>query len=233
MSSKGEQAAEAVRTLPRGRHKLSREDVRASQRARLVGAMLEQVGARGYEATRVSDVVAAARVSRNAFYEQFEDRQDCLIAACDEVATELLDSFYALADAPTWTDAVARGLDLYLESWARRPGFTVAYLVELPTAGRRAIAQRDRAYERFERMFEVVAARARVEQPGLPPLPRLAPRILVTAITELLAAEARAGRAGELRSLRDELLSFIVSTLADDVTAAALARKSTGSASAC
>ena len=53
--------------LPRGRHKLGAEAVRASQRERLIRAMLETVAERGYEATTVPEVVARARVSRNAF----------------------------------------------------------------------------------------------------------------------------------------------------------------------
>ena len=76
--------------LPRGRHKLAAEAVRNSQRARIVRAMLECVGRDGYEATTVPQVVATARVSRNAFYEFFADKADCFIAACDEAAQELL-----------------------------------------------------------------------------------------------------------------------------------------------
>ena len=62
-------------------------------------------------------------------------------------------------------------------------------------------------------MFEGLAARARAEQPLMPPLPALAPRLLVTAITELIAQEVRQGRVEELMGLEDELVRFIVKTL--------------------
>ena len=67
--------------LPRGRHKLGADTVRASQRERLIRAMLETVAEQGYEATTVPRVVARARVSRNAFYEFFDDKTSCFIAA--------------------------------------------------------------------------------------------------------------------------------------------------------
>ena len=47
--------------LPRGRHKLDRDAVRASQRERLLRAMLQCVAADGYAATTVPRVAAAAR----------------------------------------------------------------------------------------------------------------------------------------------------------------------------
>lgn len=218
MSSKAEKVT-AVQPLPRGRHKLSREEVQASQRSRLIAAMLDQVDERGYEGTTVADVVAAAKVSRNAFYELFDDRQDCFIAACDELQRGLLATLYEQAGEPSWLEALSRGLDLYLEFWTARPGFAVVYVVEFPTAGRRALEQRDRAFENFALMFEALAARARVEQPDLPPLAPLAPRILVTAITELIGQEVRAGRGDDLGAVRAGLFQFIVTMLADEATA--------------
>lgn len=48
----------------------------------------------------------------------------------------------------------------YLESWQRQPEFAMAYLVDLPTAGRRALEQRDRTHARFVTLFQALAARA-------------------------------------------------------------------------
>jgi AcrR family transcriptional regulator len=216
------EASEPV-PLPRGRHKLGRRKVRESQRERLVGAMLDCVAEQGYGATTIADVVARARVSRNAFYELFEDKEACFIEACDEVGREMLADMYALAVEPSWIEAVRKGVRVYLGSWQQRPGFAVAYLVELPSAGRRALEQRDRQYRRFEQLFEALAARARDEQPGLPPLPALSARVLVTSITEIVGQEIRANRTGELHELEDELVHLIVKLLADEGTAAAAA----------
>lgn len=207
--------------LPRGRHKLSREDVLGSQRRRLIAAMLEQVSLKGYAEATVGDVVAAARVSRNAFYELFADKEDCFLAASEEIGQETLASLYAQASAPTWIEALRCGLSLYLRSWTEgdRLRFARAYLVEWPAAGRRSQEQRDRAYERFATMFEALAARARAEQPELAPLDPLTPRVLVIAMTEIVAQEVRAERAERLDELEPQLFFFLVKALADDATA--------------
>jgi AcrR family transcriptional regulator len=208
-----------VTTLPRGRHKLGRRQVRDSQRERLTRAILDCVAEQGYAGTTIADVVAAARVSRKAFYDLFEDKEACFLDACDEAATDMLESLYATASEPSWLEALRKGTGVYLRWWQDRPGFAAAYLNELPAAGRRALEQRDRQYLRFQAMFEELAARARREQPGLPPLPPLAARLLVTAITEILAQEVRAGRGEMLTDLEDDLVFHIVKTLVDDATA--------------
>jgi AcrR family transcriptional regulator len=206
--------------LPRGRHKLDAQTVRSSQRERLIRAMLETVALRGYDAMTVPEVVATARVSRNAFYEFFSDKTDCFLAACDEEATDLLRAVQAFVDEPDWIETMRFAVRAYLRWWAQRDAFARAYFIGLPAAGERAIAQRERAYERFADNFAAAARRARVEQPSLPPLAALVPMVLVRAITEMVAAEVRAGRTERVGDLEDDLVFIAVKLLADDATAA-------------
>jgi AcrR family transcriptional regulator len=187
--------------------------VRDSQRTRLIHAVWEAVAKNGYGDTTVTDIVSRARCSRNAFYELFSDKEDCFLAACDGNNEQLLALLYAEASAPTWTDALGNGLRVYLDWWRSSPRIAMAYLTDLPTAGRRAIEQRDRTYDQFGLLFEALAARARVEQPGLPPLSRVAIPLLVSGMTELVGREVRAGRLAELGELEDELMAQIVRTL--------------------
>jgi AcrR family transcriptional regulator len=205
--------------LPRGRHNLSPETVRESQRARILRAMVELVAEHGYADTTVPNVVAAARVSRNAFYEHFTDKTDCFIAVCDEVNRELLAGMFSFASEPTWVDALSKGMDHYLAYWRDRPAFSRSYLIELPMAGERATAQRERAYEEWRALFGALGARARAEQPELPPLSPLVPRAIVVMVSELLAEEVRAGRIDRLPELRDDLLRMILRLLAGDAVA--------------
>ena len=205
---------EQLEPLPRGRHKLSRDDVLESQRSRLIEAMLDCVAEQGYPATTVADVVAAARCSRNAFYELFEDKEACYIAASDETGAEMLKALVSAAEQEeSWLDALRSGTRSYLQWWVDNPHYAAAYLIDLPAAGRRALEQRDRVYADFAAMFEGLGARARAEQPLLPPLPPLAPRMLVMAITELIAQEVRNGRVEKLPELEDMLVRFVVKAL--------------------
>lgn len=197
------------KALPRGRHNLSAEVVRASQRSRLLTAMLELVAEQGYEATTVPSVVARARVSRNAFYSLFGDKTDCFLALCDQLANDVLDDISRPTE-DTWLEALRAGTTRYLRWWQERPAFARTYFAELPSAGPRAFAQRDRQYARFRSMFAGLATWAREQEPGLPPLRPLATRTIVVAVTELVAEEVRAGRTGELAALDDEIRELIV-----------------------
>jgi AcrR family transcriptional regulator len=205
--------------LPRGRHGLAPEKVRASQRERLIEAMLDRVAAEGYPATTVTKVVAAARVSPNTFYEFFENKADCFLAACREGARELLEHLYA-ARGETWVERVRDGMRTYLRWWSDRPAISWAYLVELPAAGARATAERDAVYEGYRALFAALADLAREEDPALPPLSPLAVRVLVAGLTEVVADEVRAGRTDRLPELEDDLVHLVVTVLADAATAA-------------
>jgi AcrR family transcriptional regulator len=198
--------------LPRGRHNLGAEAVRASQRERLVRAMLETVAEKGWEATSVPEVVARARVSRNAFYEFFADKTSCFIDACDEEAAELLGVVVAAGSLPDWREALRQGTQAYLDWWSRRPAFARAYFIGLPAAGEPAMAQRERGYARFREVFVELGRQARAQRPGLPTLDAIVPRILVLAITELVAEEVRAGRVERLPELEDDIVG-VASTL--------------------
>jgi AcrR family transcriptional regulator len=202
--------------LPRGRHGIPPDVVRASQRERLLQAMLDSVAERGYEATTVPTVVAAARVSRNAFYELFSDKLDCFLALCDQMASEMLDTLLAQRrQSEDWVVALRSGTALYLRWWQEHPAFSRTYFIELPIAGPRAVAQRDRQYARFREMFEALGAWARVRRPDLPPLAPLVPRMLVVATTELVAEEVRAGRVDRLTELEEALVPVLVRLLAE------------------
>lgn len=76
-------------TLPRGPHDLTREQVEASQRRRLLAAMTDVVGSQGYVKTSVADVIQRAGVSRATFYALFRDKEDCFCAAFESAAAEI------------------------------------------------------------------------------------------------------------------------------------------------
>ena len=61
------------------------ERVARHQRARLHGATIEAVAARGYPAITVSELAALAGVSRRTFYERFSDREACFLASYDAI----------------------------------------------------------------------------------------------------------------------------------------------------
>ena len=61
-----------------------------TQREQLLEAMVRVAAAKGYEATTVTDVIEVAGVSRDAFYEMFEDKASCFLEAYDAVIDVLV-----------------------------------------------------------------------------------------------------------------------------------------------
>ena len=202
--------------LPRGRHALARSEVKTSQRERLLRAMLECVGSQGYAATTVPQVVAAARVGKNAFYEFFDDKLNCFLELCDVEGAALFRVASSGPPAANWRVRAGHRTEAYLKWWQERPAFSRAYMVELPFAGPLAIEQRERMSEPYRRMYRAVARRARIEEPTLPPLPARAPDILVAGITDMVAREVRAGRTHELVTLTPELTSATIAILSGE-----------------
>src|SRR3954470_13494836 len=70
------------RKLQPGR-RLPPEEVARNQRERLFAALVAIVAEKGYEGTRVADLLELSGVSRSAFYEHFSDKEACLLAALD------------------------------------------------------------------------------------------------------------------------------------------------------
>jgi len=208
------------RALPKGPHRLSAAEVRASQRERLVRAMLDLVGERGWANTTVPQVVAQAKVSRNAFYALWEDKTACYLSAVEEEIDELLAAMAPPRPAMGWRELLDHAMDVYIAHWQARPGRARAYLVELPQVGDAAVAQRAGTYERFARDFAALARLMRDERPELPPVPGVAIRAVVVAITEEVAAVVRAGRLAALHGRAGEFKWLVARLLGDDQTAA-------------
>ena len=84
-----EQTPPAMRPPP-GRHPLPREFIARHQRARIIAALAEETVEQGYRAVTVADIVRRAGISRNTFYESFDSKEDCFLAASEFAVKEAL-----------------------------------------------------------------------------------------------------------------------------------------------
>src|SRR5580692_4684564 len=75
-----------LRSGPNG---LPRGQVSEIQRSRMLTAAAEAVEEVGYARLTVAQVIARARVSRKTFYDLFEDREDCFLAAFDQAIDQV------------------------------------------------------------------------------------------------------------------------------------------------
>jgi AcrR family transcriptional regulator len=131
--------------LPKGRHGLSREEVEASQRLRILAGMAEAMQENGYVDTSVADVIRRAGVSRETFYRLFSSKADCFAAAFDVAAEVLLERVgTAVADGGQDDGIVAfgRALSAYLDTLADEAAWARLFIVEVHAAGPDALARR-------------------------------------------------------------------------------------------
>jgi AcrR family transcriptional regulator len=121
-----------------------------SQRARLVDAMVELSAQVGYQAVSIAQVSSQAGVSSATFYEQFKDKEDCLLAAYEATAARVFGRLRPLADDEDWPSAARRVLDRLLSALQSDPNGGRVLLVEALAGGQRVRAERERVLERFE-----------------------------------------------------------------------------------
>ncbi len=193
-----------VRELPRGRHRLARETVIASQRARMLDAMAQCVAAKGYAVTTVADVVSLATVSRRTFYEQFRDKEVCFLAALDEGLQFLLLTIRdALAAHPhaDWRSRVRLSIEAYLSGLAAKPTFARAFLIEAIAVGPQIFERRDAVFSRWVDQWRALEKIARSEGASIPEISNEQMLVLVAGIEELVRKCLRTRGAEHLRDL--------------------------------
>lgn len=175
------------RKLPKGPHNLSRDEVAGTQRARLIDAVLENTGKRGYVATTVGHITATAGVSRTSFYEQFTGKQDAFLAAYREITTEFITQGVAVgAEAATPLDAVSACCDFLVDYVHRRPIAVRAVLLEIYALGDAGLEVRENTLRAGEAVFDRTARWLRATDPALPSPPPFTARTVVAATIELI-----------------------------------------------
>ncbi len=126
----------AADRLPPGRHGLSRLFVAENQRERLLNGVVEAVAEHGYNATTIARITAAAKISRRTFYEYFDGKEDCFLAAYEMIEAHVLDSMLAAPGAgEEWPDRVRARLAALLDVLSRDSAVARCFLVEPLAAG--------------------------------------------------------------------------------------------------
>ncbi|MGA7703952.1 MAG: TetR/AcrR family transcriptional regulator [Solirubrobacteraceae bacterium] len=140
------------------------------QRARMLTAMLQEVSERGAAKVNVGHVVARSGVSRRTFYEIFDDREDCFLAAFDEAlqhAAAVVVPAYGTGGA--WLARVRASVTALLGFLDRDRAAARLLVVESLAAGPEALRRRQ---EVISRLVAVVDrgrsdAKAKLDPPAL------------------------------------------------------------------
>ncbi len=204
--------------LPRGRSRLPARDVRASQRDRLLRSVIAAVSEAGYPSVTVADIVRAARVSKNAFYEHFGNKEECFLTATGQGRELMLDravssvrNLPAGASAEDRLRAAVRG---YLAFLAEEPAFARVFYLHMPAAGAAAARRLDAAPRIFASLNQTWHERARKRHPEWPAVPEAAYLALAGAMTELVRSMVYADRIDALPDLEDTVVALYLAVMA-------------------
>jgi AcrR family transcriptional regulator len=117
-----------------------------SAEQRIIRGFAVAVAAKGYPATTIADIAAAASISQTTFYEHFDGKSDALRAALDSSGAQVLAAVLpAVRRTGDWRVALRVGFEELCGFLASEPAFASLRCVDVYGAGPEAIANRDSA----------------------------------------------------------------------------------------
>jgi AcrR family transcriptional regulator len=136
--------------LPRGRHTLSREQIKAAQKERLLAGTTELLAARGYRGFSAGDIAKRAGVSLAAFYDCFHNKDECIFAGYDRFIEVLLSRMTAIDTTQSDRTALVHAvINAYLEAMQSDSVVARAYQVEIDALGPPARERRRNSLKLF------------------------------------------------------------------------------------
>jgi AcrR family transcriptional regulator len=193
--------------FPAGVRTLPLDLVRAVQRERLLASMIKTVTEIGYNALTVQNVLTRAGISRPTFYEQFEDKEDCFLAAFDACADRMrkrVDA--AVAEAgPGWREQLRNGIVELLRFIAAEPEDARTVIVEARASTPAGLRRRDELLDGFAACIDGLVRKDLDEAPSA-----IAAAGVVGGIESVLYARLQREAIDELDALRPSLMYFAV-----------------------
>lgn len=184
-----------------------REPVTASKRERILEGMLEAVGSSGYDGASVRTVLDLTGLYRQAFYDNFPDKDACYLEAFDWGIGRLETVVVSAADAEaSWQGKLRAGLTALLDALDREPDVGRALIVEVHAAGSEAL---DKRAEVMRRIAEFVDGAREIAEEGDSP-PPIAPEGIVAGIHAIVHARLATGSRDGFRVLLPEFMYFAV-----------------------
>jgi AcrR family transcriptional regulator len=175
--------------------RLPHEEVARNQRERLFAALVAVVAEKGYEATRVADLLELSGVSRSAFYEHFGDKEDCLLAALGEFVAPAIGSLVDEAGSSSPTEErVRKAFESLVRMIVDQAPAARLCFVEIYAAGPRAVDEIDRTTD----AFQVFVAETVERMQGREPLPPELARALMGGLRKVIHTRLYRGDEDEL-----------------------------------
>jgi AcrR family transcriptional regulator len=181
--------------------------VTSPKRQTILEGMLEAVGAEGYENTSVRTVLDRTGVYRQAFYDNFADKEECYLQAYD-LGVQRVEALVveSAAEESSWTGRLRAGLGALLDLLDAEPDIGRALIVEVHAAGPEALAKRSAAMARVN-LFLDQAREVAGESESPPPI---AGEGIAAGIHAVIHSRLASGSGDSFRQLLPEFMYFAV-----------------------
>ncbi|HEX6781624.1 MAG TPA: TetR/AcrR family transcriptional regulator [Solirubrobacterales bacterium] len=192
---------------PSERPPLPREVRIEHQRRSVLDAATEVFAKRGYPGTTVDHIVNGARVGFASFYDLFDGKEDCFLRAYERIVEDAWEQIAAAVPAEaSWTEQVCATLRAVLAAIAAAPLEARLALVEVQTAGPRALAR----YEQTHDAVVPLLRRGRELSPRAAALPATLEEATLGGVAWLLHQRLVMGEVEEIETLYPELVEIVI-----------------------
>jgi AcrR family transcriptional regulator len=189
----GKGEVEKLHRLPPGRHGLPREFVAQNQQERLIAGTIVAVAEHGYRGTTVTQISAAAGVSRRTFYAYFQTKEECYLATFDLLEEHLLAAIVEASEPRSvWTAQVRARVAALLAFLGANPNLVRFALVAPPAAGGEVT---ERSRRLLERLIEVLVEGA-PQGRGYPTAGEVERETMAGSFSAVLTTQVEAGEEG-------------------------------------
>jgi AcrR family transcriptional regulator len=181
--------------------------VSSPKRQRILEGMLEVVGGSGYEVASVRMVLDHTGLYRQAFYDEFADKDACYLEALDfGVARMEAIAIAAVDSAEGWRGQLRAGVAAVLDAIDVDPAIGRALIVEVHAAGPAALKIRSEAMKRITDFIDS----ARHASTGTESPPPIAAEGIVAGMHAVVHAKLAAGEKSGFHELLPDFMYFAV-----------------------
>ncbi len=183
-----------------------REQLADLQRGRIVAATFDVVAQRGAGSVTVAHVVKRSGVSRRTFYENFSDREDCLLASFERALTIASQRVVPAYEAENgWRERIRAGLVAFLAFCDEQPSVAQMLLCESQASGQRVTPRRAEILACLTRIVDQGRKEGKAEN-----ISALAAEGTVGGVLAVIQARLAEAKPKPLVALTNELMSMIV-----------------------
>jgi AcrR family transcriptional regulator len=168
-------------------------------------AMAELCAEKGYEATKIADLVRRAGVARKTLYDNFDGKEEVFLATFDSAVENMTTRIEEACESAgeEWADRIAAGVGTFLAYVAENPAAARLCLIEAMSATPAASARYDDAVQRFVELL-------RRNAPADTGLPETTEETLVGGVAWILHQQIRRDGAEQALDLVPELVDFVL-----------------------